>query len=96
MSTRPRLNDATADATAQAVAIGLAAELQNALEPGDADRYDNSFAADVLWGTPFGALVIGHDQINAIHRRMMQLPKPVAPASRFEVVVATSPAAPAS
>lgn len=92
MDTRPKLNDPTADATTQAVAAGLADELQKALETTDADRYDNSFAADVLWGTPFGALVIGHNQINAIHRRMMQLEKAVASASRFEVIVATSPA----
>ncbi|MQY22211.1 DUF4440 domain-containing protein [Nocardia macrotermitis] len=92
MDTRPTLNDPTADATTQAVAAGLAAELQKAGETTDADRYDNSFAADVLWGTPFGALVIGHSQLNAIHRRMMRPGKLVAPASRFEVVVATSPA----
>lgn len=92
MTTRPTLNDPATDAVTQAVAAGLAAELQKALETADADRYDDSFAADVLWGTPFGALVVGHDQINAIHRRMMQPEKPAAPASRFEVVAATSPA----
>ncbi|MBO0881634.1 MAG: nuclear transport factor 2 family protein [Mycobacterium sp.] len=92
MGTRPNLNDQATDATTQAVALGLANELDRALETGDADRYDSWFAADVLWGTPFGALVVGHDQINAIHRQMMRLPKPVAPASRFEVVVAISPA----
>ncbi|MFD6108471.1 DUF4440 domain-containing protein [Nocardia salmonicida] len=89
---RPNLNDPTADPTAQAVAAELAGELQRALETGDADLYDNSFAADVLWGTPFGALVIGHSQLNAIHRGMMQPANSPAPASRFEVVVAASPA----
>lgn len=92
MGTRPKLNDPDADATTQAVAAGLADELQQAAENADADRYDGSFAADVLWGTPFGALVSGHDRINAIHREMMAQDKPVAPPSRFEVVVATSPA----
>ncbi|MBB5917261.1 uncharacterized protein (TIGR02246 family) [Nocardia transvalensis] len=92
MTTRPTLADPATDATAQAVAADLAAELQKALETTDADRYDNSFAADVVWGTPFGALVVGHDRINTIHRRMMRADKPAAPASRFEVVVATSPA----
>ncbi|MGI5220326.1 SgcJ/EcaC family oxidoreductase [Nocardia sp. CA-290969] len=92
MTIRPNLNDPTATSTAHAVAVALAAELQKAGETGDADLYDNSFAADVLWGTPFGALVIGYDQINAIHRQMMRLAKPVAPASRFEVVAAIGPA----
>ncbi|MFF3570168.1 SgcJ/EcaC family oxidoreductase [Nocardia jiangxiensis] len=92
MDTRPNLHDQAADTTAQAVAADLAAELQKAGETADADRYDNSFAADVLWGTPFGALVVGHSRINAIHRRMMRLSEPVAPSSRFEVVAAASPA----
>ncbi|MBY8862132.1 SgcJ/EcaC family oxidoreductase [Nocardia sp. CA2R105] len=92
MDTRPNLHDPAADTTAQAVATDLAAELQKAGETADADRYDNSFAADVLWGTPFGALVVGHSRINAIHRRMMGQSKPVAPPSRFEVVAAASPA----
>ncbi|MBO0853540.1 MAG: hypothetical protein J2P18_07215 [Nocardia sp.] len=81
MGTRPNLNDPAADTTTQAVARALADELDRALETADADRYDSWFAADVLWGKPFGALVVGHDQINAIHRQMMRMTKPVAPAS---------------
>lgn len=92
MNTRPNVHDPAADTTAQAAAAELAAELQKAGETADADRYDNSFAADVLWGTPFGALVVGHSRINAIHRRMMRQSEPVAPPSRFEVVAAASPA----
>ncbi|WP_068276601.1 SgcJ/EcaC family oxidoreductase [Aldersonia kunmingensis] len=92
MDTRPNLHSLSADATAQAAANALAAELQKALETSDADLYDSSLAADVVWGTPFGALVIGHDQLNAIHHRLMQQPKPAAPASRFDVVAAISPA----
>lgn len=92
MSTRPNVHDPAADAIARAVAADLAAELQQAGESADADRYDNSFAADVLWGSPFGALVVGYGQINAIHRRMMGRSEPVAPPSRFEVVAANSPA----
>ncbi|MBF6183411.1 YybH family protein [Nocardia otitidiscaviarum] len=92
MDTRPTLHDPSAQATAETVAADLAAELQRAGETADADRYDSWFAADVVWGSPFGALVVGYEQINAIHRRMMGAAKPVAPHSRFEVVVATSPA----
>lgn len=90
MNTRPALDDPKARAEAERVAAELAAQLQRAGETGDADLYDRCFAADVLWGTPFGATVIGYDQLNPIHHRLMT--GKVAPDSIFEVVVATSPA----
>ncbi len=90
MTPRPTLADLAEHTTAQRVAAHLAAELQRAGETGDADLYDNSFAADVLWGTPFGATVIGYDVLNPIHHKLMTAQ--VAPASAFEVVAASSPA----
>ncbi|MBF6327216.1 SgcJ/EcaC family oxidoreductase [Nocardia transvalensis] len=90
MTMRPTLSDQAAEAQAHAVAGELAAELQRAGETADADLYDNSFATDVLWGTPFGATVIGYDRLNAIHHQLMD--RQVAPPSRFEVVAAASPA----
>ncbi len=90
MTHRPTLDDPAERATAQRVATHLAAELQRACETTDADLYDNSFAADVLWGTPFGATVIGYDQLNPIHHKLMGAH--VAPESTFEVVTAGSPA----
>ncbi|NKY85984.1 SgcJ/EcaC family oxidoreductase [Nocardia veterana] len=89
MTNRPILDDA--DRTdAHRVATELATQLQRAGETGDADLYDDNFAADVLWGTPFGATVIGYDQLNSIHRRLMA--GRVAPPSTFEVIAATCPA----
>ena len=52
--------------------------------------YDSWFAADVMWGSPKGAALVGYDELNAIHHRLMKAG--VAPASRFEVVRAQSPA----
>ncbi|MFF0452680.1 SgcJ/EcaC family oxidoreductase [Nocardia africana] len=90
MTQRPTLDDPAAHSTAQRVAADFAAELQRAGETGDADLYDHSFAADVLWGSPFGATVVGYDQLNPIHHRLMT--GQVAPPSTFEVVAATTPA----
>ncbi|WP_227980302.1 nuclear transport factor 2 family protein [Nocardia spumae] len=90
MMNRPALDNPSARDEAHRVATALAAELQHAGETGDADLYDHSFAADVLWGTPFGATVIGYDQLNPIHHRLMS--GQVAPPSTFEVVTAISPA----
>lgn len=89
-SARPHLADPAAAATADTVARSLAAELQHGGAHADADRYDSSFAADILWGTPFGATVHGYDTLNAIHHRLMA--QGAAPESRFEVVAASSPA----
>ncbi|MEV5650388.1 SgcJ/EcaC family oxidoreductase [Nocardia sp. NPDC052254] len=89
-TSRPTLNNPAERTAAEQVAAHLAAELQRAGETGDADLYDNSFAADVLWGTPFGATVIGYDQLNPIHHKLMTAQ--VAPSSAFEVVTANSPA----
>lgn len=87
MSTRPTLGDPKRGAWAHEVAAQFAAGLQQA---GDADGYNSDFAADVLWGSPFGATVAGYVELNAIHRRLMAAK--VAPPSRFEVVAALTPA----
>jgi uncharacterized protein (TIGR02246 family) len=36
----------------------------------DADILKRQFAADVIWGGPFGALVNGYDQLHPIHVRL--------------------------
>ncbi|MGV9823105.1 nuclear transport factor 2 family protein [Nocardia xishanensis] len=72
---------------AHQVATEFAEGLQRA---GDADEYDSAFAADILWGSPFGASVTGFAELNAIHHRLMAAK--VAPPSRFEVVAALAPA----
>ena len=60
-------------------------ELQQAIDGGDPDRFNGRFAADVLWGSPFGAVVDGYDAIHAIHTRIFGA-TPAAPGA--------SPAAP--
>lgn len=65
-------------------------DLQSGLDGTDADRYDSHFAADILWGSPYGATLAGtHDLLHA-HRFVMAAG--VAPASRFEVVQLRAPA----
>ena len=46
------------------------ATLQDGIDRADADRFNERFAADVLWGSPFGAVVEGYDDIHAIHTSM--------------------------
>ncbi|WP_236519020.1 YybH family protein [Sandaracinus amylolyticus] len=66
-------------------------ELQQAIDHADADLFNRSFAADVLWGSPFGAVVDGYDAIHAIHARMFASVAPVAGASRYVVEHARLP-----
>jgi uncharacterized protein (TIGR02246 family) len=52
-------------------AVGdFVARLQAAIDAWDADGFNEQFADDVLWGSPFGAVVSGYDEIHAIHSRM--------------------------
>ncbi|GAA0463620.1 hypothetical protein Aca07nite_59760 [Actinoplanes capillaceus] len=90
------LDDSTSRATATKVAADLAAQLQRGGDALDADVYDAWFAADILWGSPYGATLAGFEGLNAIHHRLMSqsapLTEPPAPASRFEVVSVLAPA----
>jgi uncharacterized protein (TIGR02246 family) len=87
---RPRLHQPERDATTRAVVEELIDGLQRGLDEGDADGYDAAFAADVLWGTPYGRTVAGFDVLNGIHRMMMTAP-PAIP-SRYEHVQSVRPA----
>ena len=93
---RVGLDDPAARTTAANVAAELAAQLQRGGDSLDADVYDAWFAADILWGSPYGATLAGFEGLNAIHHRMMDqavpLTAPSAPASRFEVVSVLAPA----
>jgi uncharacterized protein (TIGR02246 family) len=51
------------------------AGLQAALDVRDPELFNGSFAADVLWGSPFGLVVSGYDEIHAIHTRMFAAAK---------------------
>ncbi|MBH0781428.1 DUF4440 domain-containing protein [Nocardia bovistercoris] len=90
MNIRPVLHDSNRSAEAAEQAEELAQVLQRALVESDADLYDSRFAADIVWGSPKGATLIGYDRLNAIHHELMRAG--VAPPSRFEVVSAHAPA----
>jgi uncharacterized protein (TIGR02246 family) len=45
---------------------------------------NRQFAADVIWGSPYGALVSGYEQLHPIHVRFQQQPQK-GPAFRYQV-----------
>lgn len=64
--------------------------LQRALETLDAEQFNQQFAADVLWGSPFGAVADGYDVIHPIHRAMFERHRPAdgatpGPVSRYSI-----------
>lgn len=65
---------------------------QAAIDAGSADAFNHQFANDVLWGSPFGAIAVGYDQIHAIHQRMFATVEPVAGASRYHIEHVLTPA----
>ncbi len=79
-----------ADGAAEAVQ-GLVAELQAGLDAHDADVYNRHFAADVIWGSPFGATVHGYDRLHAIHVQLRREQRG-GPSSRYEIAAVLSPA----
>ncbi len=89
---RPALGatGARAEAAHRAVAR-LVAELQEGYDRQDADVSNRHFAADLIWGSPFGATVTGCEELHAIHARLKE--RGVGgPASRYEIVQTLSPA----
>jgi uncharacterized protein (TIGR02246 family) len=91
-SGRPALGLGGADARdAAAAAAGLVAELQAGWDARDADLSNRHFAADVMWGSPFGATVHGYGELHAIHVRLKQKGRG-GPASRYELVKVLAPA----
>ena len=73
-----------------AVVANLVAGLQAGIDTHDADTYNRHFAADIVWGSPYGATVRGYDDLHAIHASL--LGRSVGgPSSRYEIVYAFSP-----
>jgi uncharacterized protein (TIGR02246 family) len=62
----------------------LVSTLQAGWDRHDADVTDERLAADVAWGSPFGATIYGYDRLHAIHVELKQQHKGGA-SSRFEV-----------
>ena len=60
---------------AAAVAQAFAAGLQAGHDRRDAEMLNRQFAADVIWGSPYGALVEGYERLHPIHVRFQQQPK---------------------
>jgi uncharacterized protein (TIGR02246 family) len=81
MTDRPILGRHVDDAAAAVDAF--AAGLQAGHDQRDADVLNRQFAADVAWGSPFGALVTGYDQLHPIHVRFQQ--RPSSTSFRYEV-----------
>jgi uncharacterized protein (TIGR02246 family) len=88
---RPALDDPSARAAATSAVEQLVAGLQDGLDRADADAYDQQFAADVVWGSPYGATVSGYKALNDVHRSLMAAG--VAPPSRYQIVQLVSPLA---
>ncbi len=80
MATRPKLAIESPEAEAQAFAAGL----QAGYDQRDAEMLNRQFVADVIWGSPYGALVDGYEQLHPIHVRFQQQPKK-GPAFRYQV-----------
>ncbi|MGF7235491.1 MAG: nuclear transport factor 2 family protein [Frankia sp.] len=87
---RPALHRPASAGEAEEAVRELIERLQAGLDRGDADEYDSMFAADLLWGSPYGAVLAGFEPLNAIHHRLMENPT-VSP-SRYEVVQTLAPA----
>jgi uncharacterized protein (TIGR02246 family) len=69
----------------------LVAELQAGWDGHDADVSNRHFADDLLWGSPFGAIIHGYEELHAIHVRLKQ--RGVGgPSSRYEIVKVLAPA----
>lgn len=60
-------------------------ELQNAIDTGDATRFNSQFAQDVLWGSPFGAVAVGYDMIHSIHSRMFASVVPTKGSAQYTI-----------
>ena len=61
------------------------AELQEAIDSGDAILFNKRFASDVLWGSPFAAIAVGYEQIHGIHARMFSSVTAMKGAAKFEL-----------
>jgi uncharacterized protein (TIGR02246 family) len=68
------------------------AGLQSGIDAADAETYNADFADDVMWGSPYGATLIGYDTLQSIHRGMFGRGVAVAGASsRYQTVQVMAP-----
>jgi len=82
-------------AEARAAVDRLVSELQAGIDQHDADIYNRHFAHDVTWGSPHGEIVVGYDDLHAIHTQLQLQAKQDSAmwgSSRYEVVHVAAPA----
>jgi uncharacterized protein (TIGR02246 family) len=82
MTFRPAVGVPCADA--ETAVDAFAAGLQAGHDRHDAEILNRQFATDVIWGSPFGALIDGYDQLHPIHVRF-QRDAEHKPAFRYQV-----------
>ena len=68
------------------------AGLQAGIDSANAPTYNADYGEDVMWGSPYGATVLGYDALHAIHRRMFDRGVAVAGASsRYQTAHVMAP-----
>jgi uncharacterized protein (TIGR02246 family) len=82
---RPALHITGAEADAAAAVAQFVQELQTGWDDHDAGVSNRRFAADVAWGSPFGATVSGYEELHAIHERLKQAGRG-GPDARFQIL----------
>lgn len=87
---RPALDRPDLHPSAKSAVERFVAGIQLGLDKADAERYDADFAADVLWGSPYGATLAEIEPLLTAHRRLTAAG--VAAASRYEIVRTLAPA----
>lgn len=87
---RPALDRAELRPSAGVAVTRFVEGIQAGLDEADAERYDADFAADVLWGSPYGATLDGIEPLLTAHRRLTA--EGVGADSRYEVVRTLAPA----
>ena len=88
MTHRPVLSTPGRLAQATRAVENMVSTLQRGLDEHDADIYNTGFAADVVWGGPFGATVRGYDTLHDIHRTL--LARATAGSSRYEILTVSA------
>jgi uncharacterized protein (TIGR02246 family) len=92
MTQRPTLTDPDWLHEARDAVDAFVAGLQAGIDDTDAQIFNADFADDVMWGSPYGATVIGYDTLHAIHREMHERGVAVTgPSSRYQTVHVMAP-----
>ncbi|HEX7736830.1 MAG TPA: SgcJ/EcaC family oxidoreductase [Ktedonobacteraceae bacterium] len=82
---RPTVNRVEGQPDADTAIAAFVSELQQGWDHRNTAISNRHVAADVAWGSPYGATVHGYDQLHAIHTRLKQQGIGGS-ASRYEIV----------